>query len=72
MNKTVTERSFKFFNTYLDALLDEKFSLETIEFEGTTPPEQYDNKMSDNFRLKNFSRHNAGVSFIEQVYIKTK
>lgn len=70
MNKTVTERDFKFFTTYDDALNNSNFSIETIEFEGVLPPERV-TLMSDNFRLKTFSRSNDGVTFLETAYIKT-
>lgn len=71
-SKTVTEQSFKFYSTYADALEgNDNYFLETIEFEGSVPPNQIESKtMSGNFRLKNFTRSRATGNFIEKIYLR--
>jgi hypothetical protein len=66
--KTVREEVFKFYVTYLDALMDQNYSLELVEIEDNVYQPQIQSQiLKGNFRLKSFLRDD---SFIEKVYIK--
>jgi len=68
--KNVTEEEFKFFETYLDAVLDEKFVLVKVEVEDLNVPSQY-GLNGVQYRLKNFERCDADkVRFFEKVFLK--
>lgn len=68
MSKTVREVEVKFYNTYLDALLDSNGSTEIIELEDEVYLEALKSKIfSGEFRLKSFHRQG---NYIEKVYLK--
>lgn len=71
MSKGVIEMDYKFYPTYLDALLDTNSTVETIEVEGGNPPEEIESKsLTGSYRLKTFPRYIDGAKFIENVFIK--
>jgi hypothetical protein len=72
-NKCVQEFELKFYNTYLDALMDEKYLLKIIEVENNTLPSSITIEINgnlENFRLKPFKRQNERGTFLENVYLK--
>lgn len=68
--KKVEEMEFKLFSKYLDALLDENFTLVTIDVEDNNIPESYETEDKSLFRLKSFERNKEGVPYREKVYLK--
>ena len=72
MTKCVQEFELKFYDTYLDALLDEKYIKKTIEVENNTLPSsltiEIEGKVKK-FRLKPFQRVSGQARYLENVYI---
>lgn len=74
-NKCVQEFELKFYFTYLDAVLDEKYLKRTIEVENNTLPNSISIEIDGNiknFRLKPFKRAYKNANFIENAYIEMK
>lgn len=70
-SKTVQEVEFKFFQKYVDALLDSNYVVESVDVEGGSPPDFVRSKtLQEDFLIKNFTRSNGKDKFIEKVYIK--
>ena len=71
MSKCVQEFKLKFYEAYIDALLDEDFQLVTIEIENNHLPQsitlENDGKIK-NYRLIPFKRSDKGSS-LENVYV---
>jgi cell fate regulator YaaT (PSP1 superfamily) len=70
--KCVQEFELKFYNTYLDALLDEKYFIKTLEIENNTLPNtvsiEIDGKIKK-YRLKPFKRQTSGSNYLENVFV---
>jgi hypothetical protein len=70
--KCVQEFELKFYPTYLDALLNEKYVCIVLEIENNTLPSsisiEIDGEMK-NYRLKSFKRQTQTSNYLENVYI---
>lgn len=70
-SKAVVEIEYKFFNKYVDALLNVDFFFESVEVEGNNPPETFESKKWPGFyRLKYFDRNMDGVTYARPCYLK--
>lgn len=68
MSKTVREEQFKFYLSFLDALMDENYFLETVEVEDNVIPESLECKnLSGKYRLKSLLRNDKTI---EKIFIK--
>ena len=72
-DKGVREELMKFYDTHLDALLNEKETIRRVDIESTHYPQSIsigNDGDIEVFRLKTFSRNCEGCTFLENVYIK--
>lgn len=70
MSKTVREVEFKFFATYLDAVMDENYFLHSIDVEDNVIPEYISlecKELFGVFRLKSMLRN---ATFVEKIFLK--
>lgn len=72
MTKGVQEFEIKFFQAYVDALLNQNFIIRTIEVENNHLPQTItiDNEgESKNYRMIPFKRSNDRGNYLENVYV---